>query len=49
MPKVGMLVTVRGVKCRIFKVRPFGTIDVESLCGKYAWRVSGLNFSGGES
>lgn len=40
--KIGMIVTVRGIKCRIFKVREFGTIDVVSLCGNYAWRLSGL-------
>ena len=41
-PKVGQRVVVRGVDCEIVKVRPFGTIDVVSLDGKYAWRVSGL-------
>lgn len=44
MPVVGQLVVVRGVQCRIVKVRPMGTIDVVSLCGQYAWRVSGLAF-----
>jgi hypothetical protein len=44
IPKIGQLVTVRGVKCRIFKIREFGTIDVESICGNYAFRLSGLNF-----
>lgn len=43
-PHVGMLMTVRGIRCRIFKVRPLGTVDVLSLCGRYAWRVSGLGF-----
>jgi hypothetical protein len=41
-PYVGQIVTVRGTPCRIFKVHAFGTIDVESLCGEYAWRLSGL-------
>lgn len=44
-PTVGMTMTVRGVKCRIVRVRAFGTVDVVSLCGAYAWRVSGLPFS----
>jgi len=43
-PKIGQLYTVRGKQCRIFKIHPFGTMDVVSLCGNYAWRVSGLNF-----
>ncbi len=43
-PEIGMLMTVRGVKCRIVKVRKFGTVDVVSLCGAYTWRVSGLPF-----
>lgn len=43
-PKIGQLVTVRGIACRITVIRPMGTIDVESLCGKYAFRVSGLSF-----
>lgn len=41
-PKVGDHVNVRGVPCEIFKVRAFGTVDVVSLDGKRAWRVSGL-------
>ena len=45
MPRVGMLVTVRGVRCRIFRIHPFGTLDCVSLCGNYAWRVSGLDFA----
>jgi hypothetical protein len=39
---VGSEITVRGHLCRVFKVHPFGTIDVESLCGRFAWRVTGL-------
>ena len=39
---IGQLITVRGIECRIFKVHPFGTIDVVSLCGNYAWRLTGL-------
>ena len=43
-PRVGQRVTVRGHACEIFCVRPLGTIDVVSLCGRFAWRVSGLGF-----
>lgn len=43
-PKIGQLITVRGIKCQITKIRPMGTIDVKSLCGQYAFRVSGLSF-----
>jgi hypothetical protein len=41
-PQVGGLVNVRGQQCRIFKVRPFGTLDVVTLDGERAYRVSGL-------
>jgi hypothetical protein len=44
LPKVGQLVKVYGLQCRIFKVRPAGTIDVLSLDGTHAYRVSGLGF-----
>lgn len=44
-PKVGDAITVRGVECRVSKVLPFGTIDVVSLCGRYAWRVSGFTLA----
>lgn len=43
-PKVGQLMTVRNVRCRIVKIRPLGTLDLVSLCGNYAYRVSGLPF-----
>ena len=43
-PQVGQIVTVHGKDCRIVKVRPFGTIDVVSLDGSKAWRLSGLAF-----
>jgi len=43
-PVKGQLTTVRGVSCRIVRVWPFGTIDVVSLDGKHAWRVTGLSF-----
>lgn len=41
-PRIGQHVMVRGVECVIFKIHAFGTIDVESLDGKHAWRLSGL-------
>ncbi len=41
---LGQVVTVYGVRCRIFKVHPFGTIDVEALDGSKCWRVSGLGW-----
>lgn len=43
-PQVGMTMLVRGIKCRVVKIHPFGTLDVVSLCGNYAYRVSGLSF-----
>lgn len=43
-PQVGARIIVRGVPCTVFKVRAFGTVDVVSDCGKYAWRLSGLPF-----
>lgn len=43
-PRAGMLMTVRGHKCRIVKIHKFGTVDVHSLCGQFAWRVTGLPF-----
>lgn len=43
-PSVGMLVNVHGRQCRITHVHKFGTIDVVSLCGNYAWRLTGLDF-----
>jgi hypothetical protein len=39
-----MLVNVRGISCRIVKIRKFGTIDVVSLDGKRSFRLSGLAF-----
>lgn len=47
--KVGAVVVVYGVRCVVFKVRPFGTVDVLSLDGKQAFRVSGLWPVGGAS
>lgn len=42
-PYVGQPITVRNVPCQIVKVRPFGTLDVVSIDGKHAFRVTGLN------
>jgi len=43
-PKVGDLVTVHGIKCRVFKVwRVERFVDVEAEDGSgRCWRVSGL-------
>ena len=43
-PIIGQLITVRNVLCRIVKIRPFGTLDVVSVSGNLAFRVSGLSF-----
>lgn len=42
MAKVGQLMSVRGMQCRVFKLHPLGTLDVVSLCGRYAFRLTGL-------
>lgn len=41
--RVGDFVTVYGVTCRIVRVWPLGTLDVETLDGSRAWRVTGLH------
>ena len=43
-PKVGDLCTIRGLACKITKVLPFGTIEVEAIEQDKAYRVSGLAF-----
>lgn len=43
-PKIGDLMNFNGYTCRVFKVHKFGTVDVVTVCGKYAWRVTGLSF-----
>jgi len=43
-PTAGQLITIYGHKCRIVTVHPFGTLDVETLDGSRAWRVTGLAF-----
>lgn len=42
IPVIGQTMTVRGVKCKIKKIWPLGTLDVVSLDGNNAWRVTGL-------
>lgn len=43
-PKIGQTMIVHGKLCRIFKVHPFGTVDVVALDDSGAWRVTGLPF-----
>lgn len=43
-PKIGQIVKVHGQDCRIFKIHPFGTIDVVTLDGSKSFRMSGLAF-----
>jgi hypothetical protein len=42
---VGDVFEVRGMTVRILKIRPFGTVDVETLDGKHWYRVTGLQFT----
>lgn len=42
--KIGQTMSVRGIVCRIFKIRQCGTVDVVSICGQFAFRVTGLAF-----
>jgi len=43
-PQLGQLTTVYGLKCRIFKIHTFGTIDVEVIDEDRAYRISGLGY-----
>lgn len=43
-PQIGQIIKVYGQDCRIVKVRPFGTIDVVTLDGAKAYRLSELSF-----
>lgn len=43
-PKIGQLITVRGISCRIVKIYPFGTLDVVEVNGSRSFRVTGLSF-----
>ena len=44
-PHIGQRCTVHGHECKITAVHPAGTIDVVSLDGEHAWRISGLSFA----
>ena len=44
-PKIGDIVKVYNQQCRIIKIHAFGTIDVVTLDGKRAYRISGLSFN----
>ena len=44
-PYVGQSCTVHGRECTITKVYAAATIDVASLDGKHAWRITGLAFN----
>jgi hypothetical protein len=43
-PKIGQTFVVYGVQCRITKVHSLGALDVVSLDGERAWRITGLPF-----
>lgn len=44
-PKIGQLVTVYGIRCRIYAIYAAGTIDVEACDGsERCWRLTGLAF-----
>lgn len=43
-PKLGQLVTIRGVACRIIAIEGYGTIVVEATDGTRWFRVSGLSY-----
>lgn len=42
---VGDVTTINGADVKIFKIHPAGTIDVVTLDGSRAFRVSGLSFT----
>lgn len=41
-PVVGQRITVRGIDCIIVRILPAFTIDVESVDGSKAFRLTGL-------
>lgn len=43
-PKIGQLVKFRGEQYRILRILKFGTIDILSLDGNNAFRISGLKY-----
>lgn len=42
MIKIGTIITVYGQPCRVYRMHPLGTVDVETLDGKRCYRVTGL-------
>lgn len=40
--KIGDLVEARGQRCRVTRVHPFGTYDVETVDGARCYRITGL-------
>lgn len=43
-PQIGMIYIHAGKRCKITKVRPHGTIDIQALDGSGSWRITGLWF-----
>lgn len=43
--KIGQIITVRGIECRVIISEGAGTYVVESLDGRYYFRVSGYAMS----
>lgn len=44
LPEIGMLVTVRGIVCKVYAIRGAGTVDVQAVNGDQCFRISGLPF-----
>lgn len=44
VPQCGQMINVRGVMCKIVKLRPLGTLDAQAPDGR-TFRVSGLPFT----
>ena len=42
-PNLGDIITVRGIRGRIVKIHPFGTVDVVTDSGAH-YRITGLPF-----
>lgn len=42
-PTIGQTVTVYGMLCTIYRIHPFGTMDVEAPDGR-CFRVTGYGF-----
>lgn len=41
-PKIGDIVIIYGQRCRVYRLHPLGTVDVESLDSGRCYRLSGL-------